>query len=64
MTPPIWLGIWRPSGGPDAVRAVSDTPPFRYLVLIGQREIMPKLFNAAIIPEEVRAEPANSRGPR
>jgi predicted nucleic acid-binding protein len=33
---------------------VSDTSPINYLLLINQVEILPKLFNQIIIPEEVR----------
>lgn len=45
------------------MRAVSDTSPLSYLVLIGKAELVPELFDAVIIPEEVRVELASSRGP-
>lgn len=45
------------------MRAVSDTSPLGYLVLIGQTHIVPQLFTAVIIPEEVRAELASNRAP-
>ncbi len=45
------------------MRAVSDTSPLSYLVLIGQTDLLPKLFTAVSIPEEVLAELASSRAP-
>lgn len=45
------------------MRAVSDTSPLGYLVLIGQTDLVPKLFTAVSIPEEVRAELASNRAP-
>jgi hypothetical protein len=45
------------------VRAVSDTLPLSYLVLIGQTDLLPKLFTAVSIPDEVHAELASSRAP-
>ena len=45
------------------MRAVSDTSPLSYLVLIGQAELVPELFDAVTIPGEVRAELASNRAP-
>jgi len=45
------------------VKAVSDTSPLSYLVLIGQTDLLPKVFTAVRIPDEVRAELASSRAP-
>jgi predicted nucleic acid-binding protein len=45
------------------VKAVSDTSPLGYLVLIGQTDLLPKVFTAVSIPDEVRAELASSRAP-
>lgn len=45
------------------MRAVSDTSPVSYLVLIGQTDLLPQLFAAVIIPEEVRTELGSSRAP-
>ena len=45
------------------MRAVSDTSPLSYLVLIGQTDLLPKVFTAVSIPDEVRAELASSRAP-
>jgi len=45
------------------VRAVSDTSPLSYLVLIGQTDLLPKVFTAVSIPDEVHAELASSRAP-
>jgi predicted nucleic acid-binding protein len=45
------------------VRAVSDTSPLSYLVLIDQTDLLPQVFTAVSIPEEVRAELASSRAP-
>ena len=38
------------------MRAVSDTGPLNYLVLIGQVAILPALFTDVVIPEAVRTE--------
>jgi predicted nucleic acid-binding protein len=35
---------------------VADTGPLNYLVLIGESEILPKLFETVLVPEAVRAE--------
>lgn len=35
---------------------VSDTSPIRYLVLIGEVEILQKLYGRVLIPEAVRSE--------
>ena len=45
------------------MRAVSDTSPLSYLILIGQLDLLPKVFTAVSIPDEVRAELASSRAP-
>jgi predicted nucleic acid-binding protein len=45
------------------VRAVSDTSPLSYLVLIGQTDLLPRVFTSVSIPDEVRAELASSRAP-
>ena len=45
------------------MKAVSDTSPLSYLVLIGRTDLLPKLFTAVSIPEAVRAELASGRAP-
>jgi predicted nucleic acid-binding protein len=35
---------------------VADTGPLNYLVLIGESDILPKLFEAVFVPEAVRTE--------
>jgi predicted nucleic acid-binding protein len=45
------------------VRAVSDTSPLSYLVLIGQPDLLSKVFTAVSIPDDVRVELASSRAP-
>jgi predicted nucleic acid-binding protein len=35
---------------------VADTGPLNYLVLIGESDILPKLFETVFVPEAVRAE--------
>lgn len=42
---------------------VSDTSPINYLLLIGEVEILPKLFNEVLIPPAVHAELQNPRTP-
>ena len=31
---------------------ISDTSPLNYLVLIGQTEVLPKLYGEVVIPQE------------
>jgi hypothetical protein len=38
------------------VKAVSDTSPLGYLILIAQSELLPKTFSSISIPEQVRDE--------
>ena len=45
------------------MRAVSDTSPLGYLVLIGQTDLAPRLFTAVVIPQAVRLELASPRAP-
>ena len=42
---------------------VADTGPLRYLVLIGEIDLLPRLFDRAIIPEAVHAELRHARAP-
>jgi hypothetical protein len=39
---------------------VADTSPINYLVLIGQIEILPRLYSTVLVPPEVVAELADS----
>jgi predicted nucleic acid-binding protein len=43
--------------------AVSDTSPICYLVLIGEIEILPKLFGRVLVPQAVLAELRNEDAP-
>lgn len=38
------------------MRVVADTGPLHYLVLIGQIDVLPRLFPDIVIPDEVRGE--------
>ena len=42
---------------------VADTGPLRYLVLIGEIDLLPRLFDRVIIPEAVHAELRHARAP-
>jgi predicted nucleic acid-binding protein len=42
---------------------IADTGPINYLVLIGQSEILPALFEKVIIPAAVRDELARAEVP-
>ena len=42
---------------------VADTSPIRYLVVIGEIEILPALFGPVIIPTVVRDELTHPRAP-
>src|SRR5260370_650757 len=42
---------------------VADTGPLNYLVLIEASEILPKLFDAIIVPEAVKAELVHPSAP-
>jgi len=42
---------------------VADTSPINYLVLIGQIEILPRLYSTVLVPPEVVAELADSGAP-
>lgn len=42
---------------------VSDTSPVHYLVLIGQAELLPKLFGDILIPGPVAVEMRHPRAP-
>jgi predicted nucleic acid-binding protein len=43
--------------------AVSDTSPICYLVLIGEVELLPKVFSTVLVPEAVLAELRNRDAP-
>jgi predicted nucleic acid-binding protein len=43
---------------------VADTGPLNYLVLIGESEILPKLFENVFVPEAVHAELRHHAAPR
>ncbi len=43
---------------------VADTGPLHYLVLIGEADILPRLFTAVLAPEAVRNELSHPRTPR
>jgi predicted nucleic acid-binding protein len=43
--------------------AVSNTSPVRYLVLLGQAELIGRLFGAVLIPQAVERELLDPRGP-
>jgi predicted nucleic acid-binding protein len=45
------------------VKAVSDTSPLGYLILIGQPELLSKTFSSISIPEQVRDELLDERAP-
>jgi predicted nucleic acid-binding protein len=36
--------------------AVADTSPLCYLILIGEIDLLPKLFDRVLLPEAVRTE--------
>jgi predicted nucleic acid-binding protein len=42
---------------------VADTGPLNYLVLIGESDILPKLFESVFVPEAVRAELRHREAP-
>ena len=42
---------------------LSDTSPIRYLVLIGEAEVLPKLYGRVLIPSSVAAELNQRRTP-
>ena len=43
---------------------VADTGPLHYLVLTGDIELLPKLFERVLVPQVVRDELANTEAPR
>ena len=43
--------------------AVADTSPLNYLVLIGAIDVLPRLFEAVIVPDAVKAELLHARAP-
>jgi predicted nucleic acid-binding protein len=43
--------------------AVSDTSPLNYLILIGEIELLPKMFSRVVIPPAVRVELCHERTP-
>jgi predicted nucleic acid-binding protein len=45
------------------VRVVADTGPLHYLVLIGEIDLLPRLFGTVFTPEMVRAELSHTRAP-
>ena len=45
------------------MKAVSDTSPLGYLILIAQSELLPKTFSSISIPEQVRDELLDRRAP-
>ena len=42
---------------------VADTTPINYLILIGETEVLPKLYGRVVIPPAVHEELTNSRAP-
>ena len=42
---------------------VSDTSPINYLILIGQINLLPRLFQKIIIPQEVYTELSDTAAP-
>jgi predicted nucleic acid-binding protein len=42
---------------------VSDTSPLCYLILIGQIDLLPRLYEQVVIPQAVRDELADERSP-
>ena len=43
---------------------VADTGPLHYLVLTGDIELLPKLFERVLVPQVVRDELANAEAPQ
>jgi predicted nucleic acid-binding protein len=43
---------------------VADTSPINYLLLIGQIDLLPRLFQQIIIPDKVRDEMLDPEAPR
>ncbi len=43
--------------------AVADTSPLCYLILIGEIELLPRLFAHVLLPEAVRAELLHADAP-
>src|SRR5208282_5935208 len=43
---------------------VADTGPLQYLVLAGDIELLPKLFERVLVPQVVRDELANAEAPQ
>jgi len=43
---------------------VADTGPLHYLVLTGDIELLPKLFERVLVPRVVRDELANAEAPQ
>ena len=43
---------------------VADTGPLHYLVLTGDIELLPKLFECVLVPQVVREELANAEAPQ
>ena len=43
---------------------VADTGPLHYLVLTGDIELLPKLFECVLVPQMVREELANAEAPQ
>ena len=42
---------------------VADTGPLHYLVLTGDIELLPQLFECVLVPQVVREELANAEAP-
>ncbi|MGA2572065.1 MAG: hypothetical protein ABSF23_16270 [Terracidiphilus sp.] len=42
---------------------VADTSPLNYLILIGEIEILPKLYDKVLLPEEVHRELQRAQTP-
>jgi predicted nucleic acid-binding protein len=45
------------------VTIVSDTSPISYLVLIGEAEVLPRLYGEVLVPRAVRRELGHPQGP-
>jgi predicted nucleic acid-binding protein len=45
------------------MRVVADTGPLHYLVLIGEIDLLPRLFETVLIPEAVQNELLRSKAP-
>ena len=42
--------------------AVADTPPICYLILIGEIDLLPKLFSQVLLPQPVLALSGTAQG--